>query len=547
MRSTLIMIAVLFLALLSQRVVAQATDQGEPPDGPPSETLTPSEPPVSVPSPGDKDPTKPVAKPVNALPASSSSVSGALNDKPGSELFVAAADAIKRAQSLSYRARTYATGAMFEPHTAKIQADVRMLRSSNAGSQTGGWLVRSTGSGIPKANADSMNFDVAWTGHNIEFVTHADKKVIEKRNPREAKNQYFQIATSSRNDELTSPRPFSKELAASVEYEVGPREVIDGVECDVVTAIFGEKKAKTRYAFATNDHLPRRIERIIEGSMASGTMVLELGAVEVDENNPPRLNSSLLKVDVPSGYTEERLPKFITQPNVKPPPADGGGKAVPEPVSGEIPPMPDPGASGVETRLDRMNGETAAVAVSPPAAAPPLTPVPPPLPELATPFELRSSNGDRVSLDSLRGNIVLVEFGGSWCLPCRKSHDELDGLIARFSGKPVKVIALSIRDKSPDGAIERFKQRTHQFPLLVEADTVAQQWGARTFPSYFIVGITGEILKSDQAYVKDVTIPALGDEIEKILRDMETGTTSTPAAKEAGPGAGPGPDGVPQT
>lgn len=503
--------SLLALQLAAAPAWAQATNEAEPPDGPPTEPIKAPEPPI-VPPGGTH-----LTDPTRIAPAAP-----ARNEDPGSEFFVAAAEALRRAQSITYRAKAYATGAMFEPHTAKIQADVRMLRSATAGPQTSGWLIRSTGTGKAKSASDEMAFDVVWTGNNIEFVSHPDKKVIEKRLPRDAKNQGYQIATSSKNDELTSAHPFSKELALSAQYEVGGRQTIDGEECEIVTVQLGEKKAKVRYAFAVSDHLPRKIERIIEGTMASGTMVLELAGVSVDDANPPRMLPESLKVTVPEGYTEERIPKPAAVPPMpKMPPGGETLKAVPETVIIDKPPQ-DPGESGIEP------GVPEAVAHELPTAAP--IPPPPPPPMVATPFELLASNGDRISLDSLKGNIVVVEFGGSWCLPCRESHIELDGLLARFSGKPVKVLALSCRDKNPTAAIERFKEKGHSFPLLVEADSVAKTWGVRTYPSYFVIGLDGGIIKTDFAYNKGTTVASLGDAIDAVLNPPAPGTA--PAKEE---------------
>jgi len=220
----------------------------------------------------------------------------------------------------------------------------------------------------------------------------------------------------------------------------------------------------------------------------------------------------------------------VNAPKAAPMPTEN--KAVPEELLIGKDTPPDHAAGGVEPAVVPDDGA--------PAEAAPPPPPPPPPPMVATPFELRASSGDRVSLDSLKGNVIVVEFGGSWCLPCRTSRDELDGLLTRFGGKPVRVLALSCRDKSSNAAIDRFLQKSHQFPLLVGADAVAAEWSVRTYPSYFIVGLDGEIVKSDHAYAKGVTVSGLGDEIEKYLAARHPGgetPPSAPTAEESGPDA----------
>ncbi len=486
----------------------QPADPAPPPVEKPDPAKEPAHDPAAPADSGAPNEIKAAAPPAVEKPSTQ-------NEKPGSELFVAASEAIKRAQAITYHAKAYAVGAMFEPNTAKIEADVKMLRSPTAGTQTSGWLIRSTGSGTPKATADTINFDVMWTGNNIQFISHADKKVIEKRQPREAKNQAFQVATSSRNDELSSARPFAKELGTNADYELLDKQTVDGVECDVIVVTFGEKKvAKTRWSFATTDHLPRKVERLIEGTMANGSMILELTKVHVDESKPPALTPDAFKIQVPDGYANEELPKISTTPPATHIATPSGEKIeVPAGKTPEVkqPANPEPPASEAKAEPE----------APPPAPAAPTT---------VSAFDLRSSSGDHVTLESLRGNVLVVEFGGSWCLPCRDSRTELDSLAQKFRDKPVKVLAMSVRDKSPDAAIDRFKQKSYSFPLLVEADLVAKSWGVKTFPTYVVVGLNEEIVKIDGAYAKGTTVQAIGDAVESYFA-AKSGTPLPPKAE----------------
>ena len=116
----------------------------------------------------------------------------------------------------------------------------------------------------------------------------------------------------------------------------------------------------------------------------------------------------------------------------------------------------------------------------------------------------------------------MLEFGGSWCLPCRDSRPELDRLAGQFAGKTVKVLSLSVRDKSPDVAMERFKAQNHAFPLLMEADAVATAYQVRTYPSYYVLGFEGEVLKHEAVYAKDSTVNGLTSIIESYLSTHPT-------------------------
>jgi peroxiredoxin len=141
----------------------------------------------------------------------------------------------------------------------------------------------------------------------------------------------------------------------------------------------------------------------------------------------------------------------------------------------------------------------------------------PPALEQGPDFELRSSAGGKQTLAALKGQVVVIEFGGSWCLSCRESRVELDQYVQQLSGKPVKVLGLSVRDKAPEAALERFKDQNHQFPLLIEADAVASAYHVRAYPTYYVLGFNHEVVKVEQGYTKTQTLANLSAAIEQYL------------------------------
>jgi thiol-disulfide isomerase/thioredoxin len=58
-------------------------------------------------------------------------------------------------------------------------------------------------------------------------------------------------------------------------------------------------------------------------------------------------------------------------------------------------------------------------------------------------------DGRAVRLSDFKGQVVLVNLWATWCAPCVKEMPTLASLQARYAGRPVKVLAISL-DKGPE-------------------------------------------------------------------------------------------------
>lgn len=490
-RISIASICLLLSLIAALPIAAQPTALPEEPSAPPTA-------PASGTAPGNE--------PAASEPIPAPAPANASNDKPGHEYFVKAAAALKKAQAVTFDLKYTATGGM-EQYSATLDARVKMLRDGLATGQTNGWMIRSTGQGTPKPGAERMTFDVAWIGTSVEFANHPERKVIEKRSSREAKSQAFSIGNSARVTEFFAARPFNRELLPSTDYKILEAVTVGGVEVIPIEVTYGEKRGKSVWYFANEDGLPRKFVSVIDNAMMSGTTLLELSNLTIEQARPTKLTKADVRVAVPDGYSEDRPPK-PAQPAVAQ--ATPEGKTLPATVKN-----PEELASPL------LAPGTGAEGGKPPSVI--VTEIPPPaleklieqpsqsrsFPRAAPLFDLRASTGGNIALESLRGNYIVIEFGGSWCLPCRESRPELDLLAAEFKDKPVRLLALSVRDKAADVAIERFRSQNHAYPLLAEADATAIEFRVHAYPSYYVLDESLTIIDVLPGYTKDVTIPAI--------------------------------------
>lgn len=123
----------------------------------------------------------------------------------------------------------------------------------------------------------------------------------------------------------------------------------------------------------------------------------------------------------------------------------------------------------------------------------------------ATELNYKDPNGKLISLSSLKGNMVLLDFWASWCGPCRRNNPAVVALYNQYQGKKwVKgVKGFTVYSVSLDQNAEAWKQAIKQ-DGLVWANHVsdlngwnsdgAQKYGIRSIPQTVLIDETGYVI-----------------------------------------------------
>ncbi|QGP78256.1 TlpA family protein disulfide reductase [Sphingobium sp. CAP-1] len=70
-------------------------------------------------------------------------------------------------------------------------------------------------------------------------------------------------------------------------------------------------------------------------------------------------------------------------------------------------------------------------------------------------FELTLIDGSKVALADLKGQVVVLNFWATWCVPCRRELPTLDGYYAMQQKYGLKVFAITTEGSVPIGQLKK--------------------------------------------------------------------------------------------
>lgn len=98
-----------------------------------------------------------------------------------------------------------------------------------------------------------------------------------------------------------------------------------------------------------------------------------------------------------------------------------------------------------------------------------------------------------ISLAALKGKVVLLDFWGVWCSPCRKEMPALVELQRTYAERGLVVVTIHTPQKAKE---VREYLKEHAIPLIVAMDTgdTAEAYGVDEFPTYVLIDRDGIVV-----------------------------------------------------
>lgn len=119
---------------------------------------------------------------------------------------------------------------------------------------------------------------------------------------------------------------------------------------------------------------------------------------------------------------------------------------------------------------------------------------------LAPDFTLNDPEGKPVTLSSLRGQYVIVDFWASWCKPCRAGMPAMKELYKKYHPKGLEIIGVS--DDTDHNAWKKAIEQDQtpwihvvdEFPIENRPARVGLLYGVHYIPSYFLLDKEGKVI-----------------------------------------------------
>jgi cytochrome c-type biogenesis protein len=141
-----------------------------------------------------------------------------------------------------------------------------------------------------------------------------------------------------------------------------------------------------------------------------------------------------------------------------------------------------------------------------------------PAPEI----ELKTLDGQKFDLASLRGRVVLLNFWATWCVPCRAEIPDLSAMQRDLSARGLTVVGVTAEDSAED--VREFQKSLKQDYTVVLAPASAKSaYGVVGLPKTFLIDREGRIRKeitgeNSRAQLEAQLAPVLDEKESASLR-----------------------------
>ncbi len=108
-----------------------------------------------------------------------------------------------------------------------------------------------------------------------------------------------------------------------------------------------------------------------------------------------------------------------------------------------------------------------------------------------------TASGDSMSIQTLKGRVVFLDFWASWCFPCRITNKQLARIYPQYRGKNFEIVSVSVKKKKKKWKKAIRKDRMSWTQLLdkpVSKGSIAEAWNITAIPASLLLNAEQEVV-----------------------------------------------------
>jgi thiol-disulfide isomerase/thioredoxin len=146
---------------------------------------------------------------------------------------------------------------------------------------------------------------------------------------------------------------------------------------------------------------------------------------------------------------------------------------------------------------------------------------------MAPAFAITTTDGQRVSLDELKGKAVLIDFWATWCGPCREALPHMKEIAKKFEGQPLVILSVSLDEDEQrwKDFVAKNEMTWSQYRDGKFTGPIATLFAVRAIPQTFTIDADGVL--QDQ-HIGDASIEGKLKKLVGRARELQTAETLKP-------------------
>jgi thiol-disulfide isomerase/thioredoxin len=140
--------------------------------------------------------------------------------------------------------------------------------------------------------------------------------------------------------------------------------------------------------------------------------------------------------------------------------------------------------------------------------------------QIGKPFKLEFEDavkGTTVSIEGLKGKVVVIDFWATWCRPCIAEMPKMKQLYADYKDKGVEFIGVSLDQPKDKGGLDKLKdyvaKNDVQWPQYYQGNygqsEFSSGWKVKSIPCVFVVDQEGNLYSTEARGKLETMIPEL--------------------------------------